>query len=172
MCTARGQVKKINNGPSSYCGFNPWVGKIPWSRKMATHSSILAWKIPWAKQPGGLQSRGCQRVGHDWAHTHTSSYKALPQQNDPSLTLWGQLWFTNKTGIFFFFFFLLFLWHIQWTIVIFIKVLAFSVTQLPNAVLLSYYFILHDFLVCKKELFKSFCQGWAQLDNQSLGNCT
>ena len=119
----------------------------------------------------GYSPWGCQRVGHDWAHTHTSSYKALPQQNDPSLTLWGQLWFTNKTGIFFFFF-LLFLWHIQWTIAIFIKVLAFSVTQLPNAVLLSYYFILHDFLVCKKELFKSFCQGWAQLDNQSLGNCT
>ena len=36
-----------------------------WSRKMATHSSILAWRIPWTEEPGGLQSRGSQRVGHD-----------------------------------------------------------------------------------------------------------
>ena len=33
----------------------------------ATHSSILAWKIPWAEEPGGLQSMGLRRVGHDWA---------------------------------------------------------------------------------------------------------
>ena len=32
---------------------------------MATHSSILAWKIPWTKEPGGLHSMGSQRVGHD-----------------------------------------------------------------------------------------------------------
>ena len=32
---------------------------------MTTHSSILAWRIPWAKEPGGLQSMGLQRVGHD-----------------------------------------------------------------------------------------------------------
>ena len=31
---------------------------------MATHSSILAWKIPWTEEPGGLQSMGSQRVGH------------------------------------------------------------------------------------------------------------
>ena len=34
---------------------------------MATHSSILAWKIPWTEEPGRLQSMGPQRVGHDWA---------------------------------------------------------------------------------------------------------
>ena len=32
---------------------------------MATHSSILAWEIPWTEEPGGLQSMGWQRVGHD-----------------------------------------------------------------------------------------------------------
>ena len=37
---------------------------------MATHSSILAWKIPWTEEPGGLQSIGSQRVRHDWARTH------------------------------------------------------------------------------------------------------
>ena len=34
---------------------------------MATHSSILAWRIPWTEEPGGLQSMGSQRVEHDWA---------------------------------------------------------------------------------------------------------
>ena len=34
-------------------------------KEMATHSSILAWKIPWTEQPGGLQSMGSQRVRHD-----------------------------------------------------------------------------------------------------------
>ena len=34
-------------------------------KEMATHSSVLAWKIPWMEGPGGLQSMGLQRVGHD-----------------------------------------------------------------------------------------------------------
>ena len=34
-------------------------------KEMATHSSILAWKIPWTEEPGRLQSMGSQRVGHD-----------------------------------------------------------------------------------------------------------
>ena len=34
-------------------------------KEMATYSSILAWKIPWMEEPGGLQSMGSQRVGHD-----------------------------------------------------------------------------------------------------------
>ena len=37
----------------------------PLEKEMATHSSILAWRIPWTEQPGGLQSTGSQRVGHD-----------------------------------------------------------------------------------------------------------
>ena len=39
----------------------------PLEKEMATHSSILAWKIPWTEEPGGLQSMGSQRVRHDWA---------------------------------------------------------------------------------------------------------
>ena len=46
-----------------------WVqslgGEDPLEEEMATHSSILAWKIPWTDKPGGLQSTGSQRVGHD-----------------------------------------------------------------------------------------------------------
>jgi len=37
----------------------------PLEEGMATHSSILAWEIPWTEEPGGLQSLGLQRVGHD-----------------------------------------------------------------------------------------------------------
>ena len=37
----------------------------PLGKGMATHSSILAWKIPWIEEPGGLQSIGLQRVGHN-----------------------------------------------------------------------------------------------------------
>ena len=48
-----------------------WVWSLGWEdpleKEMATHSSILAWRIPWTKEPGGLQSLGSQRVRHDWA---------------------------------------------------------------------------------------------------------
>ena len=37
----------------------------PLEKEMATHSSILAWRIPWTEEPGGLQSTGSQRVRHD-----------------------------------------------------------------------------------------------------------
>ena len=39
--------------------------EVPLEKEMATHSSILAWKIPWTDEPGRLQSVGSQRVGHD-----------------------------------------------------------------------------------------------------------
>ena len=46
-----------------------WVLAIgqedPLENKMATHSNILAWRIPWTEEPGGLQSMGSQRVRHD-----------------------------------------------------------------------------------------------------------
>ena len=49
----------------------------PLKEGMATHSSILSWRIPWTEEPGGLQSMGLQRVGH-WSnlaqHTHTIIY--------------------------------------------------------------------------------------------------
>ena len=45
----------------------------PLEKEMVTHSSILAWKIPWMEKPGRLQSMGSQRVGHDWATSLTHS---------------------------------------------------------------------------------------------------
>ena len=48
-----------------------WVWSLHWEdpleKEMATHYSILAWRIPWMEEPGRLQSMGSQRVGHDWA---------------------------------------------------------------------------------------------------------
>ena len=41
---------------------NPWVRKIPLEK--GTYFSILAWRIPWTEEPGGLQSMGLQRIGH------------------------------------------------------------------------------------------------------------
>ena len=47
-----------------------WVQSLgredPLEKEMATHASILARRIPWMEEPGGLQSTGSQRVGHDW----------------------------------------------------------------------------------------------------------
>ena len=52
------------------CRFNPWGQEDPLEEEMATHSSILAWEIPWTEEPGGLQSMGSHRVGHNWVTEH------------------------------------------------------------------------------------------------------
>ena len=46
--------------------------KDPLEEEMATHSSILAWEIPWTEEPGGLQSMGSQRVGHNLVTKHNN----------------------------------------------------------------------------------------------------
>ena len=59
----------VKNLPTNAGGIRG-TGSIPGSGRspgegMATHSNILAWKIPWTEEPGGLQSMGSQRVGHN-----------------------------------------------------------------------------------------------------------
>ena len=53
-----------------------WVWSLDWEdpleKGIATHSSILARRIPWTEEPGGLQSMSCQRVRHNWATKHES----------------------------------------------------------------------------------------------------
>ena len=56
-----------------------WVSSLGWEdpleEGMATHSGILAWRIPWTEEPGGLRSIGSQRVGHDrWDLARTSGH--------------------------------------------------------------------------------------------------
>ena len=53
-------------------------------KEMVTHSSILAWRIPWTEEPGGLQCTGSQRVRHDWATSPSPSLTELTQ----SFLLW------------------------------------------------------------------------------------
>ena len=48
--------------------FDPWLGKIHWRRTRQPFSSTLVWGIPWTEEPGGLQSRGSQRIGHSWSN--------------------------------------------------------------------------------------------------------
>ena len=58
----------------------------PLEKEMVTHSSILAWRIPWTEKPGGLQSTGSQRVGHDWATWDDKMMNELIAPEGPSLT--------------------------------------------------------------------------------------
>ena len=55
-----------------------WVWSLvqedPLEKGMATHCSMLAWRIPWTEEPGRLQSMGLQRVRHYWAHIHTHTF--------------------------------------------------------------------------------------------------
>ena len=55
-----------------------WVQSLGWEdlleKEMATHSSTLAWKIPWMEKPSRLQSMGSQRVRHDWATSLSFSW--------------------------------------------------------------------------------------------------
>ena len=58
------QVSKESACSAGDPGSIPGSGD-PLEKEMATHSSILAWRIPWTEKPGGLQSTGSQRVGHN-----------------------------------------------------------------------------------------------------------
>ena len=82
--------------------FDPWVRKIPWRR--ATHSGILAWKIPRTEEPGGLQSMELQRVRHDSAteHTHICPYCSMMSQ-DGDIRFISQRIFTIISWSFLFF---------------------------------------------------------------------
>ena len=59
----------VKNLPANAGDIKLWVWALDWEDSledgMATHSSTLAWRIPWTEEPGGLQSMGSQRVRHD-----------------------------------------------------------------------------------------------------------
>ena len=62
----------------------------PLEEEMPTHSSILAWRIPWTEEPGGLQPMGSQRVGH---HQDLKALRlcSLPLRRNPGLLRAGDL---------------------------------------------------------------------------------
>ena len=60
-------AQTVKNLPAMQVTWVRFLGQEdPLGKEMATHSSILAWRIPWTEEPGGLQSMGSQRVRHDW----------------------------------------------------------------------------------------------------------
>ena len=62
-------AQQVKNPPAMQETQETWVWSLGWDdplgEEMATHSSILAWKILWTEEPGGLQSTGSHRVGHE-----------------------------------------------------------------------------------------------------------
>ena len=62
--------------PEAQDGLNFTLLFLSTEKEMAPHSSTLAWKIPWMEEPGGLQSIGSQRVGHDWATSFPFTYSS------------------------------------------------------------------------------------------------
>ena len=76
-----------------------WVWSLGWEdpleKGVATHSSILAWRIPWTVEPCGLKSMGSQGVGHnwsDWIHTHTHTHTHTQSPSVPPLLLVPGCW--------------------------------------------------------------------------------
>ena len=70
----RGFPYSSDGKESAQCGkpgFNPYVGKIPWRRAWQSTPVFLPGESPWTGEPGGLQSVGLQKVGHDTATKHS-----------------------------------------------------------------------------------------------------
>ena len=64
----------------------------PLEKEMATRSSTIAWRIPWTEEPGGLQSTGSQRVGHNWATSLSLTFLFRCKEKSfsvPALDTWG-----------------------------------------------------------------------------------
>ena len=62
--------------------------KDPLEKEMATHSSILVWRMQWTEEPSGLQSMGSQRVRHDWATTLRVNLKCSSQERIHNYVWW------------------------------------------------------------------------------------
>ena len=69
--TSKGLLaQRLKHLPAMQETWVPTLGQEdPLEKEMANQSSILAWKIPWTEEPGGLQSTGSQRVEHDFTFT-------------------------------------------------------------------------------------------------------
>ena len=64
----------------------------PLEKEMATHSSILAWRIPWTEEPGGIQSTGSHRVGCYWSHLAHTGWELKPSDLTASSLCHLYLW--------------------------------------------------------------------------------
>ena len=80
VCRASLMAQTVKNPPAVQETEETWVPSLgredPLEKGMATHSSILGWRIPWTEKPGGLYSMGLQRAGYDWV-TNTFPFRIL-----------------------------------------------------------------------------------------------
>ena len=81
-------VKHLPTMPETWVQSPGW--EDPLEKEMATHFSILAWKMSWTEEPFMLQSMGLQRVVHNWATS------LIYKTNKNSISLTGWLWWWNK----------------------------------------------------------------------------
>ena len=76
-------AQTVKNPPSVQ---ETWVQSLGWEdpleKETATHSNILAWKLPWTEEPGGMWSMELQGVRHDGAIKHTSACKGARDSSD------------------------------------------------------------------------------------------
>ena len=91
-----------SHGRRSLVGYSPWgceesgtTERLPFTfhfhaleKEMATHSSVLAWRIPGTGEPGGLPSMGSHRVGHDWSDLAAAAARAILERKWMNLTDW------------------------------------------------------------------------------------
>ena len=89
-----------SNGKESSCNVGDWGLSLgqedPLREEMATHSSILAWKIPWTEESGRLQFMGSQWVRHDWV-TNTFIFSRFCRTY-PSVTYWEKVHAIDTLG--------------------------------------------------------------------------
>ena len=112
---------------------------------MATHSSILPWEIPWTEMPGGLQSTGSQRVGHDLATKQQLTYTTT--RSKCSVLKESLVNFVNLTQLFYF------------CLHKFPHMISYEVTKLPQV---------QDFTVSLSNILNSLCQAVKVLQIQAF----
>ena len=87
-------AQMVKNPPASRRpGFDPWVGEIPWRMAWPPTPVFLDGEFSWTEEPGGLQSLGSQRVGHDWVTKDSTA-----QGNSINKSMWTNLttWMIHK----------------------------------------------------------------------------
>ena len=95
-------ARETTHLPVQETWIRPLGGEDPPENKMAIHSSVLAWEIPWTEEPNGLQSVGLQRVRCDFATEHTHQTPCQTQRSDqyvtpPHLQDWMSRWEGNQS---------------------------------------------------------------------------
>ena len=90
-------VQMVKNPPAMQ---EIWIQSLGWEypleEGMATHSSSLAWRIPWTEEPGGLQSMELHRIGHVWAHNRILQSLAVISTPGEHLAMLNHFLYSRK----------------------------------------------------------------------------